>query len=227
MSGIATAIVGSAVIGGITSSRAASSQASASTAGMAAEERIAQRNLAFQEEQADIQRADFAPWRDAGENALNQIEEGISSGAFTMENFDFTADPGYQFRMQEGIDARDASASARGRLLSGAQNKAITDYGQNFASNEYANAYAREEADRTKKYNVLSNLNQGGQASAAGQAQTTGNLAATSGNIMANTGQSQNVAAQEAGAARAGAYTGIATSANQGIQNWLTYKMNT
>ena len=51
----------------------------------------------------------------------------------------FYASPGYQFRLDEGGRAVDRSASARGLLLSGAQNKALTRFGQGEASNEFGN----------------------------------------------------------------------------------------
>lgn len=58
-------------------------------------------------------------------------------------NIDVTQDPSYKFRLNEGINALDKSASARGMLLSGAQQKAINKYAQETASQEYANAYNR------------------------------------------------------------------------------------
>lgn len=51
----------------------------------------------------------------------------------------FYASPGYQFRLDEGTRAMDRSAAARGMLLSGAQNKALTRYGQGVASEEFMN----------------------------------------------------------------------------------------
>ncbi len=51
----------------------------------------------------------------------------------------FYASPGYQFRMDQGLGALDKSAAARGRLRSGAQNKAITRYAQGVASDEFGN----------------------------------------------------------------------------------------
>lgn len=51
----------------------------------------------------------------------------------------FQASPGYNFRLQQGVNALDRSAASRGMLLSGAQNKAISDYGQNTASQEWGN----------------------------------------------------------------------------------------
>jgi len=176
---------------------------------------------------ADQQRSDFEPWRNTGEKALNSIWEGIQSGAFTPGNINLEDDPGYQVRMQEGIDAVDASASARGRLLSGAQNKALTQFGQEQGSKEYAAAYARDANKKANQFNMLSGLSQGGQSSAAGQAQASSQLAQTSGNIMANTGRSQNIMNQNIGNARASAYQDQSQIVNQAAQNWLSYKMNT
>lgn len=51
----------------------------------------------------------------------------------------FYASPGYQFRVNEGVSALDKSAASRGRLRSGAQNKALTRYGQGIASEEFGN----------------------------------------------------------------------------------------
>ena len=54
-------------------------------------------NLEFQKELAAEQREDFAPWQEAGEEALIELKEGIASGAFEVGNVDVTQDPGYQF----------------------------------------------------------------------------------------------------------------------------------
>lgn len=49
----------------------------------------------------------------------------------------FYQSPGYQFRMQEGMNALTGNAATRGALQSGATQKALLKYGQNYASNEY------------------------------------------------------------------------------------------
>ena len=227
MTVVAAAIIGTAVVGAGTAVYTSKQQAKGQKKGMAAEKEMADENLIFQREMADQQREDFAPWRDAGQRALTSIEQGIESGAFEVGKINLEDDPGYRVRMQEGIDALDASASARGRLLSGAQDKAITKFGQEQGSKEYANAYARELQQKQQKYNILSNLSQGGQSSAAGQAQASQQLASTGGNIMSNTGRSQNIMNQNVGNSRASGYQGAAQSVNQAAQNWLSYKMNT
>jgi hypothetical protein len=55
----------------------------------------------------------------------------------------FQTDPGYQFRLQQGVNALDRGAGARGMRFSGAQAKALSDYGQNTGSAEYANWFNR------------------------------------------------------------------------------------
>lgn len=224
MSVVAAAIIGSAVVGVGGSIASSKAQAKGQQKGVEAEKEMADANLVLQRELADQQREDFAPWRDVGQKALDQIWSGVESGEFEVGNVDVTKDPGYQFRMDQGIEAQDKSAAARGRLLSGAQAKGLEEYAQGVGSQEYANAYAREANEKARKFNILSGLSQGGQSSAAGQAQTTGQLAQTSGNIMANLGRTQNVAQQNKGAIRGGAYTDTAQGVNQAAQNWLQYK---
>lgn len=82
------------------------------------------------------QREDTEPWREAGENALEQMQGGDMSAMLEQ-------DPGYQFRMQQGLDASNASAAARGGSLGGAQMKALQRYGQDYASQEYGNSFNR------------------------------------------------------------------------------------
>jgi hypothetical protein len=52
-------------------------------------------------------------------------------------------DPGYQFRLQQGNDALQNAASARGTLNDSGTLKALLDYGQGAASQEYGNVYDR------------------------------------------------------------------------------------
>ena len=63
-------------------------------------------------------------------------------------------DPGYAFRLNEGSNALQNSAAARGGLLSGATLKGISNYAQNAASGEFNNAYNRFAGDRSFNYGV-------------------------------------------------------------------------
>lgn len=226
MSVVAAAIVTTTAYSASQSRRASNTQANSAREGIAAEERITERNLELQRELSEQQRQDFEPWRVAGQDALRRIREGIDAGDFVVpDDFDYKTDPGYEFRLNQGIEARDKSAAARGLLLSGAQQKELEDYGQGMASQEYANAYAREFNKRKTNYNILNSLNVGGQSSAARQAQSTGQLATTTNNALTNLGRGTNIAHQNVGNARASGYQNQATAVNQGVSNWLTYKL--
>ncbi len=74
-------------------------------------------------------------------------------GDFTMEKFQ--QDPGYAFRMSEGLKALDRTAAARGGLISGSALKAASRYGQDMASQEYQNAFNRYNQNRTFNSNLF------------------------------------------------------------------------
>jgi hypothetical protein len=108
---------------------------------------------------------------------------------FSME--DFEADPGYQFRMDEGMRGVEGGAAARGGLLSGAALKAIQKYGQGLASQEYGNAYNRYTSDQTNKFNKLTGLVQSGQGSAQQIGNAAQNFGQQAGNNMIGAGNAQ------------------------------------
>ncbi len=53
-------------------------------------------------------------------------------------------DPGYQFRLNQGEQALQQGAAAKGTLNGGATQKAILGYGQDYASNEFNNVWNRD-----------------------------------------------------------------------------------
>jgi hypothetical protein len=176
-----------------------------------------------QQKNYEQQRSDQQPWRQAGQQALSQLGNPDFQRDFTMS--DFQQDPGYQFRMQQGMDALQASAAARGGLMSGNTLKAITDYGQNFASNEYQNAYNRFNNDRTQRFNRLSSI--------AGVGQTANGQIANANAMMGQAGQNYagQVGQNLMGAANAQGAAGIAGANAWGNtlsglgKNWMDYSM--
>lgn len=96
----------------------------------------------------------------------------------TFSEEDFRADPGYQFRLSEGLKAVQGSAAAGGGLKSGGTLKALTRYAQGTADQTYQDAYNRFNNDRTTIYNRLANL--------AGMGQTANNALASAGQNYAN-----------------------------------------
>ena len=125
---------------------------------------------------------------------------------------DFQADPGYAFRMAEGMKGLERSAAARGGLLSGATMKGIQRFGQDLGSQEYMNAFNRYQTERSARLNPLQSL--------AGVGQTTSQQLGTAGQTMAsNVGQTMGAAAQ----ARASGYMGGANALTGALGSYMNY----
>ena len=130
-------------------------------------------------------RQDLDPYKQAGATSLSQMMGQMTPDGYFNQTYtgqDIYSDPSYQFRLQQGQDAIQSSAAAKGGLLTGATLKALQNYGQDAASQEYGNAYNRFNADQTNRYNRLSNLvGVGGNAAAQ-----TGNAGAQTAQAVAN-----------------------------------------
>ena len=181
---IAAATLGSAYMGSKSASKAADVQAQATQAAQNAQERMFERQVELQE-----------PFRQAGVNALNKLIPLSDYTKFGMEQYQ--ADPGYGFRLSEGMKALDRTAAARGGLLSGATLKGAQRYGQDLASQEYQNAFNRYQTERAAQLNPLQSLAGVGQTAA-------GTLTNAYGNFGAQTGQNL----QDIASARASGYLG-------------------
>jgi hypothetical protein len=202
----------SSIIGGVMSANAAenAAEASGAAATRAAElqRESAKEALALQQRMYDEAVARQKPFYDAGTNALALMQGRTNAmpPAFQFRPEQLTTDPGYGFRLSEGLKALERSAAARGGLLSGGTGKALTRYGQEAASQEYGNAFNRGlteynalRARESEEYNRLAGLaGVGGttaqQLTSAGQNYGTsaGNLltgtASNIGNLMMNQG---------------------------------------
>lgn len=209
---------------------AARMQANAATAGGQLASQTADKQMALLEKMFNKQIELQEPFRQGGVAAENRMLDllGLSSNRNAAgygslgKNFgmsDFQADPGYAFRMSEGLKAVDRQAAARGGLISGGALKASQRYGQDLASQEYQNAYNRYQTNRTNLLNPLQSLAGAGQTSA----NTMGNAAAGYGsegsNALGGAGTAQANAIQNAANARASGYLGAQQSWNQAIQN--------
>ena len=202
----------SSIIGGVMSANAAenAAEASGAAATRAAElqRESAREALALQQRMYEEAVARQQPYYQAGTNALAQMQGRTNAmpAAFQFRPEQLTTDPGYGFRLSEGLKALERSAAARGGLLSGGTGKALTRYGQEAASQEYGNAFNRGLTEYNalrqregEEYNRLAGLaGVGGttaqQLTAAGQnyGQQAGNLltgtASNIGNLMMNQG---------------------------------------
>lgn len=220
--------------------RAAEIQAASARDSARIQQRIAEQQMALEREQFNRQVELQQPWHTAGKNALTQLVPLASNYTpFGMEQFQ--ADPGYSFRMDEGMKALERSAAARGGLLSGSAMKGIQRFSQGLASDEYTNAFNRYQTERNARLNPLQSLAGMGQTSAgqigqAGQSMTSGIGQAGQALASGMTGINQNMANnltninQNAASAAGNAITGAAqarASGYVGQANALTSALNT
>ena len=176
---VAAAVVGAATVAGSVYSSKQSSKAAKTQAASA--DRASQ----IQQENFEQTRKDLMPYKQAGDTSLSQLMGQMTPDGYFNQTYtgqDIYSDPSYQFRLQQGQDAIQSSAAAKGGLLTGATLKALQNYGQESASQEYSNAYNRFNADQTNRYNRLSNLVGIGQNAAA----QVGNAGAQTAQAVAN-----------------------------------------
>lgn len=189
----------------------------------------ANRAMDLQNQQFLFQQAQQEPFRQAGLTGQNRLMQllgltpqaagtsGADYGKYGRDfsTQDFQQDPGYQFRLSEGLKALDQQAAARGGLISGAALKASQRYGQNAASDEYQNAFNRYQVNRSNQLNPLQAL--------AGQAQSATNTLGQASQNYANQGSN---ALENAGNARASGYVGQANALTNALGGALGYYQN-
>ena len=219
---MAIAMVGSSLIGGIMGGNAANSAADAQV-------KAAQLAADQQREMFNTINAQQTAGRGTGYEGLNQIrsmlpgqytkydENGKAIGGatgqdyfthqFNAQDFANNVDPGYQFRLQQGMMTNQNAANQFGGLLGGNAMRGLQDYAQGAASQEYGNAFNRYQTQRGNIFNTLASIAGIGQ-SAQGQA----NQAAQ--NFVNN----QTALTTGAGAAQAAGKIGQANAISNGLQ---------
>lgn len=156
----------------------------------------------------------------AGESGLPEDMYGSLLKGFDYKTFNLGGwkDPGYDFRLAEGQKALERSAAARGSLKSGGTLKALTNYAQGLASQEYQNAYARAfdtfNSNQTNLFNRLASLAGVGQTTASTLGNAGQGYAANVGNTMTDTARVVGDLNTSAAAARASGYMGSANAWN-------------
>jgi hypothetical protein len=79
-------------------------------------------------------------------DALSSLDAGYADSRLAqLWNPTFSADPGYEFRLQQGQTALDRMGAASGGRISGAALKKASEYNQGMASQEYGNWFNRME----------------------------------------------------------------------------------
>jgi hypothetical protein len=106
------------------------------------------------------------PYTESSTGAMQGLKDLSASGqydrtgAYTGANqfdpstVDVNKDPGVAYRLEQSQKALDTSASGKGALFSGAQQKALQENAQNLASQEYQKAYDRDKGTFTSNFDM-------------------------------------------------------------------------
>lgn len=213
MSGWLGALAGLANLGGAyfasqANQKAGGQQAAAAQQGIAAQTDATNRALQLQADMYNQTRADLAPYRGVGTDALQalagQVGQGWGPGS-----------PGYDFQFGEGMRALDNSAASRGMLMSGAQMQAAQKFGQGLASTA-----------RGEELNRLAALAGVGQT-ATGQGVSAGQgYANAASGLTAGLGGAHAAGYNQIGAANAAGTTGAMQPWMQASNNLFSLAMS-
>jgi len=135
--------LGSAVIGGIAAKKSAKAQKQAAKTSSDTTMQMFYQN-----------REDLAPWRTAGARSLTALEGLLKEGPGQ-----YTASPGYQFRLGEGLKAIDRMSAARGGFGGGAHGKGLVRFAEDYATNDYDN-FLQRYYKKLAPYQSLAGLGQ-------------------------------------------------------------------
>lgn len=242
--GITAAVIGgAAVVGAGATAYAGSQAAGAAKSG-------ADKSVALAQNQEAATRQDLFPYNVLGQNAANAIQAGqFQFGIADMSDVNaargyfnqaaalgsgpgaqaaLEATPGYQFARNQGLQAAQNSAAARGLGVSGAALKGAATYATGLADQTYTNQFNKlvqsgqnslnantaQQGNITNTYNRLADTAKIGENAAA----KTGDISATLTN-QAGQGLIASGNAQAAGIAGIG--NSISGNANSGAQNFL------
>lgn len=170
----------------------ADQQAQAASNAAEGQQQASDLTLAEMNRQFDLQQSQMYPWLQAGQGALTEQQALMGLGGDTQGALASLMNaPGYQFRLQEGQRGLEGGLAARGGMQSGKAMTAATQYGQNFASNEYAN-----------RLNQLAGLSGTGMSAAGNMGAAGTNYAGNMGNVLMGNANAQGAAGMAGANAR-------------------------
>lgn len=139
-------VVAGAVIGGVMSNRAADKGAKASTDATNA-------SIQSQEKMFNQSRQDNLPFMQGGYDALAR-QRAILGGDLSG----FQNSPDYKFNFDQGMQAMDRSAAARGGLYSGGHQADLMKFGQGLASTHLNDYWSKLAGMAGQGYNSTANV---------------------------------------------------------------------
>jgi hypothetical protein len=194
-----------AVIGGVAAVGGSLLSARAAKKASRAEQQANQLAMDEQRRQFDVTRQDMAPFMQAGQQALNRLQDPAA----------FQSDPGYGYALDQSEQALMRQRAATGGLASGNTLAALQQNAVGLANQDYGNWWNRQAG-----------LAGAGQASAGQLGQFGQNAAGNIGNLLQASGQAR--ASGIAGSANAlGAGLGAATEQlGSGFMNWRANRLD-
>lgn len=181
-----------------------------------AQEQQAREAMDLQRQTYGQQRADQSPYMDAGRSTLAQLMQQMTSGGFStqMDPNQLANDPGFQFRMAQGQKALERSAAARGGLMGGGFAKGLARYSQGVASDEFNNAWNRQNTSNNNRFNQMFSLAGMGQGATQNMNAQAGQYANSMGDLYGAIG---NARAAGINGTWGGAASGLRSAANIGM----------
>jgi hypothetical protein len=192
--------------------------------------------ISAQQQATQQQTQNVAPYTTAGAASVNRLNDMLGPNGSLSTNFaafdpnsvNLTADPGYQFRLQQGNNALQNSALARGGLLTSGTAKNLLDYSQGAASQEYGDAFNRSlqtyntnannfYTGQNNAFNRNFSLSQLGQNSTLNMNNLLQTGATNTGNIDLTTANMVNQQTNNAAAAQASGIVGGTNALTAGI----------
>jgi hypothetical protein len=136
----------------------------------------------------------LSPYMSAGTNALTALQAGTGTGAggsgtgalnaqFQPTMTQLAQTPGYQFTLNQGLQATQNGYAAQGLGGSGAAQKGAANYAEGLASTTYQQQFSNYLQQNQQDYNMLSGLVSQGETAAAGVGNAGLSAAGTSGSL--------------------------------------------
>jgi hypothetical protein len=196
--------LGGAALGGLFQSSAANKATNA-------QQDASQQSLALQRQIYEDQTARFDPFLQFGTQGISGLQNALANQP-TYQQYNHTADPGYQYLLDQSQGAIQGSAAANGGLFSGATLQALQSNATGLASQDYnqgfmrhQQVYGNQQNEHQNRLNALFNQVNMGQGAAGMQATAGSNYAAGATNALGNYGDAGAAGAIAQGNAFSGA----------------------
>jgi hypothetical protein len=239
--GIGAAVsAGAGIAGSAISSHA---QGSATDKAVNAEQTSSANTLAFNRDVFNTTQANEQPFLNLGQGAAAELGSKLADGSLTSAYpggpFSFSGvneanDPAYQFNVQQGTDAIQKSAAARGGLVSGGALRDLSQWSQGYGMNQYQQSYTNALAAYQQAYSQFQDTNantfsrlmgaaQLGQGAASGTAAAGSAAAGTAAGVSGSTANSlANLYTGQANA-QTGAIAAGTNAVSSGVNQYANY----